>query len=144
MLEVIGNMIGKPISIDHITYEVGKFSYACILVEVTSEEAKRKEVILESYNGTIYKHNVEFEWLPWTCHTCNVFGHSTFLPLRREARDAQLHERGMKDRKVDHLGGHVTSKMSWAQVASKANSPSFNGRPEARKVNEKGGDPRKE
>lgn len=76
MLEVIGNMIGKPISSDHISYEVEKLSYARLLVEVTLEDLKRKEVVLQSYDGKIYKHRVEFEWIPWNCSICNIFGHS--------------------------------------------------------------------
>lgn len=76
MPDVIGNMIGKPISTDHITFEVEKISYARMLVEVNLEEVKRKEIMLESYNRTIYKHKVEFEWIPWMCSNCNVFGHS--------------------------------------------------------------------
>lgn len=64
MLNVIGNMIGKPIRKDHITNDVEKLSYARMLVEVTPKEAKRSEVVLENYKGMIYTHKVEFEWLP--------------------------------------------------------------------------------
>lgn len=63
LLEIIGNMIGKPIIIDNITLEVEKLSYARILVEVTQEEINRTEVVLESYDGTIYKRKVDFEWV---------------------------------------------------------------------------------
>lgn len=84
ILEVIGNMIGKPISVDHMTKDVEKLSYACLLVEVTLEESKRKEVVLQSYNGKVYKHKVEFEWIPWNCGTCNAFGHSPRFCSRNE------------------------------------------------------------
>lgn len=56
MLGIIGNMIGKPISVDSITHEVEKISFARFLVEGTLEESRRTEVIFESYNGTMYKH----------------------------------------------------------------------------------------
>lgn len=75
MREVIGKMIGKLISIDRITNEVEKLSFARILVEVSLHEIKRDEVMLESYNRTIYKHKVEFKWVPRSCETCNLFGH---------------------------------------------------------------------
>lgn len=90
MLEVIGNMIGKPISSDHISNDVEKLSYARLLVEVTLEEAKREEVVLESYDGRIYKHKVEIEWLPWHCDNCKVFGHSTRFCDRKEAGIEEL------------------------------------------------------
>lgn len=77
MIKVIGNMIGKPLSVDRIIKEVEKLSYALILVEVTLEESKRREVLLESYKGTIYKNKVEFEWIPMSCEKCQLFGHST-------------------------------------------------------------------
>lgn len=89
MLEVIGKMIGKSVSIDLITKDVEKLSYARLLVEVTSEEAKRVEVVLESYNGTVYKHKIEFEWMPWSCDNCKVFGHSTHYCNRNKAANTK-------------------------------------------------------
>lgn len=46
-------------------------------MEVTLEESKRREVVLESYKGIIYRHKVEFEWVPRSCEKCQLFGHST-------------------------------------------------------------------
>lgn len=86
---MIGNMIGRPISTDTITNEVEKLSYARILVEV----------VLESYNGTIYKHKVGFEWVPWHCESCNSFGHSThFCNLRNLPNQQETSQRGSMHR----------------------------------------------
>lgn len=120
MMEVIGNMIGRPISVDHITNEVGKISFARILVEITWEEAKRTEVVLESYNGTLYKHKVEFEWLPWMCDTCNTFGHSTlFCKNKKLAKVFSPQGHGSRDLGSKNLMNTFGVHKTWAQVVDR-------------------------
>lgn len=126
MLNVIGNMIGKPIIKDHIT-NVEKLSYARMLVEVTIEETKRSEVVLESYDGTVYKHKVEFEWLPWACDNCNIFGHSTYYcnKLRAAYKEPNPEAPHIKTGRTWKPRGPITKpapSMSWAQVVSEPGS----------------------
>lgn len=115
MLGVIGNMIGKPISVDSITIEVDKISFARFLVGVTLVETRRTEVLLESYNGTLYKHRVEFEWLPWSCGICSTFGHTDPFFMQN------AHERKLP-REVRTKVGHPMVPNSYLEVAN-ANPP---------------------
>lgn len=125
MLEIIGNMVGKPISMDHVTYEVEKIYFARMLVEVTREEAMRKEVILESYDGTIYKHRVEFEWLPWNCSNCKTFGHSThFCKEETDIREDKRLEHGILEWRPKASLKNPMEKKTWAQVVDRRSSKS--------------------
>lgn len=121
MLEVIGNMIGKPISTDHISNEVEKISYARILVEVMVKEVKRKEVVLESYDGMVYNHKVEFEWIPWHCKNCDTFGHThTFCLAREIVKNERCHFHARRVWRPRALINNKSSeRRTWAQVVDR-------------------------
>lgn len=76
MLGKLGSAIGTPICMDNITATCERLSYARILVEVTAEEAQRKELEIEHCDGKIVHQRVNFEWLPWSCSSCRRFGHT--------------------------------------------------------------------
>lgn len=77
MLSVIGSMIGSPICMDKFTTSKKRLSYARILVNVNAEEVKCKEVVLIGPDDKQFRQSVQFEWCPWVCESCKVFGHST-------------------------------------------------------------------
>lgn len=88
MLSAIGSMIGIPVCMDNFTTSKRIISYARILVKVTVEEARRKVVMLEDSNGKRYIQEVIFEWIPWFCTHCGIFGHRTDRCRNHRGREA--------------------------------------------------------
>lgn len=79
MLGVMSSMIGKPVCLDGPMARGDQLSFAKMRVEFTLRDSKRKEVVLESFCGKVFKSSVIFEWLPWRCFCYNAFGHSTYF-----------------------------------------------------------------
>lgn len=83
MLNVIGSMIGSPICMDKFTTQRKRLSFARILVNVNVEEAKCREILLVGPDGKQFRQSVQFEWYPWVCDSCKIFGHSTAYCKRK-------------------------------------------------------------
>ncbi|KAL2481952.1 Uncharacterized protein Adt_21375 [Abeliophyllum distichum] len=75
-LGMIASKIGKPLSMDNLTYTRGRLSYARILVEVDASEELVRSVTIRLSSGKSREQNVIFEHEPKFCPTCRLFGHS--------------------------------------------------------------------
>ncbi|GJY64200.1 reverse transcriptase domain-containing protein [Tanacetum coccineum] len=85
-LSLIATQIGTPIMLDTFTSSMcieswGRISFACALVEISSDKDLKKEVTMAVPNedGTSYTReiiSVEYEWQPLRCLECKIFGHS--------------------------------------------------------------------
>ncbi|KAL2457587.1 Uncharacterized protein Adt_46304 [Abeliophyllum distichum] len=75
-LGMIASKIGKPLSMDNLTYTRGRLSYATILVEVDASEELVRSVTIRLSSGKSREQNMIFEHEPKFCPTCRLFGHS--------------------------------------------------------------------
>ncbi|XP_035838876.1 uncharacterized protein LOC118486499 [Helianthus annuus] len=96
-LSMIATAIGDPKMLDSYTSSMcmdtwGRSSYARALVEISAKNELKEEIViavpdLEGEGFVKQKLYVEYEWSPYRCAHCKVFGHSDATCPRQTTRD---------------------------------------------------------
>ncbi|XP_074313942.1 uncharacterized protein LOC141649145 [Silene latifolia] len=87
-LSKIASYVGKPICADELTTSKSKIAFARILVEVDLSKELPKGMKLQTpYRGTILQ-KIDYEWLPYFCHTCKKIGHTKDRCAKNKVKQA--------------------------------------------------------
>ncbi|GAA0164616.1 hypothetical protein LIER_20209 [Lithospermum erythrorhizon] len=98
MLSRIASAIGKPLFPDVPTAEMVRLSFARVCVEISTEATLPKMVKLRDELGRVIEQEIEYEWLPFCCKKCQLFGHKieecrekvTTQYVRKEEHDVNV------------------------------------------------------
>lgn len=74
-LSKIASALGKPMSTDGLTDKKGMLNYARILVEIELNAPVKQFLKCKLPDGTFYKQQILYEWMPTQCGNCNLWGH---------------------------------------------------------------------
>ncbi|KAL9247606.1 hypothetical protein vseg_021022 [Gypsophila vaccaria] len=78
-LPKITDLVGKFVKKDVATEDRTKIGYARVMVELKVDQLFPSQVSFMDENGDVVKVDVEYEWKPITCSTCQGMGHHTDL-----------------------------------------------------------------
>ncbi|KAL9247509.1 hypothetical protein vseg_020935 [Gypsophila vaccaria] len=74
-LPKITGLVEKYVKQDVATAEITRIGYARVMVELHVDQNFPAQVSFLDENGNVVKVDVEYEWKPITCGTCNGMGH---------------------------------------------------------------------
>lgn len=89
-LSQIASVIGKPIQCDQLTSNLGRMSYARVLVEIDLLEELRHNVKISLPEGSTLLQKIVYETLPKYCNFCHVLGHTRLLCSKAAATTSKL------------------------------------------------------
>lgn len=74
-LSKIASALGSPLSTDGLTDRRGMLNYARILVEVDLTKPIKQCLKCKLLDGSFYKQQLLYEWMPTQCEKCSLWGH---------------------------------------------------------------------
>jgi len=89
-LSKIASVIGKPIQCDQLTSNLGRMSYARVLVEIDLLEELRHNVKISLPEGSTLLQKIVYETLPKYCNFCHVLGHTRLLCSKAAATTSKV------------------------------------------------------
>ncbi|XP_021980225.1 uncharacterized protein LOC110876361 [Helianthus annuus] len=112
-LSLIAITIGEPKMLDSFTTSMcmdswGRTSYARALIEISADKEPREEITMaipEPEGEGFIKETMylEYEWNPYRCATCCVFGHSNEMcpkqPMKPAKAKQEVHKRNAQQNK---------------------------------------------
>ncbi|KAK1326701.1 hypothetical protein QJS10_CPA01g02458 [Acorus calamus] len=76
MLSKLASVVGTPLYMDSSTATRSRIEFARICVEISASSTLPDSIHLKE-DGILREVNVEYEWKPSPCKSCNTFGHSS-------------------------------------------------------------------
>jgi hypothetical protein len=92
-LSCVASAIGVPFNTDLTTLLCKKLSYVRVCVEINASQVLVKEYDLRCPNGLFKIISADYEWIPFKCSNCNVFGHTTTILSNNKVDNLSEEER---------------------------------------------------
>ncbi|XP_060172613.1 uncharacterized protein LOC132603526 [Lycium barbarum] len=89
-LSRIASCLGKSVCADQLTAQIGRVSYARVLIEMDITQPLPEVLIIEEADGVLRYQEVKYEWRPNVCYGCLKLGHCTKECLAKG--DKETHE----------------------------------------------------
>jgi len=99
----IGNRLGTYLETDRSFLETNNRSMARILVNLKPSGGLPEKIILQ-YKEFTFEQILDYEFLPFRCHRCHVYGHL--------AKDCPL---GRRRQRFLRTKGRLDSSLTWSQ-----------------------------
>lgn len=101
-----GPKVGKPLYTDRITANLERFTYARVCVEVAADKELPKTIPIVNEGGEVRYVKVQYEWVPFRCSHCTIFGHKT------DMCKAAKNKEGEKEVHIQHTEGMIITDVA--------------------------------